>query len=43
VLGKEDSDRTDAGIVRFRHIGLNQDDKVVFEAERRVLMRRRPA
>ena len=27
---------------RFRHIGLNQDDKIVFEAERRVLMRRRP-
>ncbi len=43
VLDREDGDRTDAGIVRFRHIGINQDDKVVFEAERRVLVRRRPA
>jgi acyl dehydratase len=43
VLGREDGDRKDAGIVRFRHVGFNQDDKVVFEAERRVLMRRRPA
>ena len=42
VIGTEDSGRADAGIVRFRHFGINQDDKVVFEAERRVLMRRRP-
>ena len=42
VIDKEDGDRKDAGVVRFRHIGLNQDDKIVFEAERRVLMRRRP-
>lgn len=42
VIGTEDSSRADAGIVRFRHFGVNQDDKVVFEAERRVLMLRRP-
>jgi acyl dehydratase len=42
VLDRQDSDRGDAGIVRFRHLGFNQDDEVVFEAERRVLMRRRP-
>lgn len=41
VLAKEDSDRPDAGIVTFRHIGINQDDKVVFEGERRMLLRRR--
>lgn len=43
VLGREDSDREDAGIVRFRHVGFNQDDKVVFEAERRVMIKRRPS
>lgn len=42
VLSIENSERADAGIVRFRHWGVNQDDKVVFEAERRVLIRRRP-
>ena len=42
VIATETSDRADAGIVRFRHWGINQDDNVVFEAERRVLMRRRP-
>ena len=42
VLGKEEAERPDAGIVRFRHTGLNQDDKIVFEAERRVLIRKRP-
>jgi itaconyl-CoA hydratase len=31
-----------AGEVRFRHWGLNQAGKVVFEAERRVLVKRRP-
>ena len=41
VLETSESDRPDAGIVRFRHTGLNQDDKVVFEGERRVLLKRR--
>ncbi len=43
VLEKRDSDRADAGIVRFKHYGINQDDKLVFEGERTVLMKRRAA
>jgi acyl dehydratase len=43
VLDKRDSDRADAGQVRFRHWGLNQKDEVVFEGERTVLIKRRPA
>lgn len=41
VLAAEAADRDDAGIVRFRHWGVNQDDKVVFEGERSVLVKRR--
>ena len=41
VLAVEDSEREDAGVVTFHHWGLNQDDKVVFEGERRVLIKRR--
>jgi itaconyl-CoA hydratase len=41
VLAKDDADRADAGVVRFRHVGLNQDRKVVFTGERRVLLKRR--
>jgi acyl dehydratase len=41
VLAVTASDRPDAGIVHFRHWGVNQDDKVVFEGERRVLVKRR--
>ena len=41
VLKKEDSDRADAGVVTFRHWGVNQKDAVVFEGERRVLLKRR--
>ncbi len=40
VLSVEDADRPDAGIVCFRHWGVNQDDVVVVEAERRVLVKR---
>lgn len=36
-----DGIRADAGIVRFRHYGVNQRDQVVFEGERTVLIRRR--
>ncbi|MEP7215556.1 MAG: MaoC family dehydratase [Anaerolineaceae bacterium] len=42
VLETADSERTGAGEVLFRHLGLNQDGKTVFEGERRVLIRRRP-
>ena len=41
VLEVKESDRPDAGIVRFKHYGVNQDDKVVFEGERTVLLKRR--
>lgn len=41
VLEKRDADREDAGIVVFRHWGVNQDDKVVFEGDRRVLVKKR--
>ena len=43
VLAVEDGDRDDAGVVHFRHWGLNQRDEVVFEGERRVLVKRRGA
>jgi itaconyl-CoA hydratase len=41
VLEKRDADRTDAGIVRFKHWGTKQDGTVVFEGERTVLIKRR--
>lgn len=40
VLDKSDADRADAGEVTFRHWGLNQDSKPVFEGERTVLIKR---
>jgi acyl dehydratase len=43
VLEVGDAERQDAGVVRFRHWGTNQHGEVVFEAERTVLVRRRPA
>lgn len=42
VLSAEDAaDREDAGVVTFRHWGVNQDDRLVFQGERRVLIKRR--
>lgn len=41
VLATENGDGEDAGIVTFRHYGVNQNDQVVFEGERRVLIKRR--
>jgi itaconyl-CoA hydratase len=41
VLEKSDDERPDAGIVRFRHWGVTQRDRVVFEGERTVLLKRR--
>ena len=43
VLEKHESDRADAGIVTFKHYGVNHNDQVVFEGERTVLVRKRPA
>lgn len=41
VLAKTESDRSDAGLVRFKHFGINQHDELVYEGERTVLMKRR--
>ena len=41
VLSKDDAAQDDAGIVTFKHYGINQDDKVVFEGERTVLLKRK--
>lgn len=43
VLDRRDADRTDAGLVVFRHLGFNQKDEQVFDGQRTVLIRRRPA
>jgi itaconyl-CoA hydratase len=41
VLDVGDADRDDAGLVRFKHWGANQDGAIVCEAERTVLVKRR--
>ena len=42
VLAAEPSpDHPDAGVVRFKHWGVTHDDRVVFEGERIVLVKRR--
>ena len=41
VTGKEDADRDDAGVVAFHHWGVNEKDAIVFEGDRRVLIKRR--
>lgn len=41
VLEKKDAGREDAGEVAFRHWGVNQNEQVVFEGDRRVLVKRR--
>ena len=41
VLETSDAEQPDAGIVRFKHYGVNQDDKHIFEGERTVLIKRR--
>jgi itaconyl-CoA hydratase len=41
VLGVSEADDPAAGIVHFKHWGVNQDDKIVFEGERKVLVKRR--
>ncbi|MFC6064035.1 MaoC family dehydratase [Streptomyces ochraceiscleroticus] len=38
-----DEDEKGAGVVGLRHWGVNQRDQIVFEAERTVLVKRRPA
>lgn len=41
VLEVTDDGHSEGGIVRFRHWGVNQDDKIVFEGERITRVRRR--
>lgn len=41
VLETLPADRDDAGVVRFRHFGVNEKDEIVFEGERSVLIKRR--
>jgi itaconyl-CoA hydratase len=41
VLETRDAEQPDVGEVRFRHVGINQNDAVVCELERRVLIKRR--
>jgi acyl dehydratase len=41
VLAKAESPREDAGEILFRHWGTNQESKLVFEGERKVLIKRR--
>ena len=43
VSARESKSRNDAGIVTFRHIGLNQRDEIVCDAIRLGLMMKRPA
>ena len=41
VVAKEDAAREDAGIIEFHHWGINEKDQIVFEGDRRVLIKRR--
>ena len=41
VLAADDSARPDAGVVRFKHWGITHEDRLVFEGERLVLVKRR--
>ena len=42
VIASEPSpERGDAGLVTFKHWGVTHDDRVVFEGERTVLVKRR--
>ena len=42
VLEKRQSDQPNAGVVVFRHYGVNQKDQVVFEGERTLLVKKKP-
>jgi acyl dehydratase len=41
VLETRPCEREDAGVVLFRHYGVNQDDKLCVQAERAVMLKRR--
>lgn len=42
VLETRDAERSDAGIVLFRHYGYNQRDELIAKVDRTVLLKRRP-
>ena len=42
VLEKRQGDQPDAGVVVFKHYGVNQKDQVVFEGERTLLVKKKP-
>ena len=42
VLEKRRSDQPNAGVVVFKHYGVNQKDQVVFEGERTLLVKKKP-
>ena len=41
VLLTSESDREDAGVVVFQHLGVNQRDEIVAQVDRRALIKRR--
>ena len=41
VMSKSDGTRADAGVVEFRHYGVNQRDELVAQVDRRALIKRR--
>jgi acyl dehydratase len=41
VVSKSDGTRADAGVVEFRHYGVNQRDELVAQVDRRALIKRR--
>ncbi len=41
VLSVSDCQREDAGVVTFKHFGLNQNDQLCVEVERQVILKRR--
>jgi acyl dehydratase len=41
VLSKSDAARADAGVLEFRHYGVNQRDEQVAQVDRRALIKRR--
>ena len=43
VLEKRQGDEPNTGVVVFKHYGVNHKDQVVFEGERTVLVKKRPA
>ena len=42
VLEKRQGDQPNAGVVVFKHYGVNQKDQVVFEGERTLLVKKKP-